>query len=137
MFRAMVTGMSAAAAFSLCIAVANASDAPPKGNTGFSTSKTETVDLGPEINGMKGRQLRLRILHIEPGGHTGIHSHKDRPSVVYFLQGVDTVSFADGTKKTFHPGDVTSATAKTTHWHQNEGNVPVVLIAVDVFHKTK
>lgn len=137
MFRRIVTGVGVAAALGLCVTAANANSAPPKGNVGFSTSKNETVDLGPEISGMKGRELRLRILHIEPGGHVGIHSHKDRPSVVYFLQGVDTVYFADGTKKVFHPGDVTSATIKTTHWHQNEGNVPVVLIAVDVFHKTK
>ena len=66
--------------------VANAADAP-KDNKGFTASKTTVVDLGPEIEGMAGRQLRLRLLTIEPGGHIGIHSHKDRPAVVYFLTG--------------------------------------------------
>ena len=42
--------------------VANAEDAAPKGNKGFTVSKTTTVDLGPEIEGMNGRQLRLRVL---------------------------------------------------------------------------
>ena len=77
---------------------ARAEDAP-KGNVGFSTIKTQVVELGDEIEGMSGRQLRLRVLKIEPNGHIGIHSHKDRPSVVYFLQGTDTVSSADGSSK--------------------------------------
>jgi quercetin dioxygenase-like cupin family protein len=41
---------------------------------------------------MQGRQLRMRILAIDPGGYIGIHSHKDRPAVVYFLKGTDTVT---------------------------------------------
>jgi hypothetical protein len=28
---------------------------------------------------MAGRQLRLRVLKIEPSGHIGLHSHKDLP----------------------------------------------------------
>jgi quercetin dioxygenase-like cupin family protein len=79
----------------------------------------------------------MRVLTIEPGGHIGIHSHKDRPAVVYFLQGTDTVSLADGTSKTFHAGDMSSATKDTTHWHHNDGKDDVVLIAVDVFHTAK
>ena len=35
-----------------------------------------TVDLGPEIEGMAGRQLRMRLVTIEPGGVIGpIHDH--------------------------------------------------------------
>jgi len=117
--------------------VAQAQQAAPKEHKGFKTGKTEIIDLGHEIEGMNGRQLRLRVLTIEPGGHIGIHSHKDRPSVVYFLQGKDTVIFADGTEKHFQPGDTTSAGKNTTHWHRNDGKEPVVLIAVDVFHPKK
>src|ERR1044072_2818635 len=43
-----------------------------------------TVDLGPEIEGMAGRQLRMRMVTIEPGGVFGpVHDHKDRPGIVY------------------------------------------------------
>jgi quercetin dioxygenase-like cupin family protein len=50
-----------------------------------------TVDLGPEIEGMAGRQLRMRMVTIEPGGVFGpIHDHKDRPGIVYILQGTIT-----------------------------------------------
>jgi len=117
--------------------VANSQQDAPKGNTGFKSALKQAVDLGPEIEGMNGRELRMRVLTIEPGGHIGIHSHKDRPSVVYFLKGADTVTLADGTVKHFGPGDTTSANKGTTHWHRNDGKEPVVLIAVDVFHKKK
>jgi quercetin dioxygenase-like cupin family protein len=106
---------------------------PPKGNKGFTASKTTVVELGPEIEGMAGRQLRLRLLTIEPGGHIGIHSHKDRPAVVYLVQGTDTVGLADGTTKTLHPGDTSSANKDTMHWHRNDGKDNVLLIAVDIF----
>src|SRR5689334_25428217 len=116
--------MSAAA---LSCGAANAVEAS-KDNKGFTTSKTTVVELGPEIEGMNGRQLRLRVLTIEPGGHIGLHSHKDRPAVVYLLQGTDTVILEDGTAKTLHPGDTSTAMKDTTHWHRNDGNDAVLLI---------
>jgi quercetin dioxygenase-like cupin family protein len=89
----------------ICAAVAAAADAP-KGNQGYTTPKTVVIDLG-QIEGMAGWQLRLRMLNIAPGGHIGLHNHKDRPSVVYFHQGTDVVTNEDGTSKTFHAGDTT------------------------------
>ena len=73
------------------VQLANSEDAAPKGNKGFTASKTTVVDLGPEIEGLTGRQLRMRMLTIEPGGYIGVHSHADRPAVVYCLQGDDEV----------------------------------------------
>ncbi|WP_409188718.1 cupin domain-containing protein [Bradyrhizobium sp. RDM4] len=110
----------------------SAEDAP-KGNKGFTASKTTVVDLAPEIEGMTGRQLRMRVLTIEPGGYIGLHSHKDRPAVVYFMQGTDEVGLADGSTKTMHPGDTSATPSSTTHYHRNVGTDNVVLIAVDIF----
>jgi quercetin dioxygenase-like cupin family protein len=118
------------------LGIAVAEDAP-KDNKGFTVSKTVAVDLSPEIEGMTGRQLRMRVLTIEPGGRIGLHSHKDRPAVVYFLQGTDTIISADGTSKTFHAGDTSSATKDTTHWHRNDGTDNVVILAVDIFNSAK
>jgi quercetin dioxygenase-like cupin family protein len=115
---------------------ASAEDAP-KGNKGFTASKTTVVELGPEIEGMAGRQLRMRVLTIEPGGYIGLHSHKDRPAVVYFMQGTDEVGLADGSKKVLHPGDTSATPSSTTHYHRNVGKDNVVLIAVDVFKPAK
>ena len=110
----------------------NAQDAP-KDNKGYTASKTTVVDLGPEFEAMAGRQLRLRVLTIEPGGHIGMHSHKDRPAVVYFMQGTDTVTRDDGSSQTFHAGDTIGETGKTVHWHRNEGKDAVILITADIF----
>ena len=112
---------------------ANAADAP-KDNKGLTSSKATVVELGPEYSAMAGRQLRLRVLTIQPGGYIGLHSHKDRPSVVYFLQGTDTVIRDDGTSQTFHPGDTTGEPGTTVHWHRNDGNDPVILVTADIFN---
>ncbi|NUO55686.1 MAG: cupin, partial [Hamadaea sp.] len=39
---------------------------PP--SSGVSVELLATVDLGPEIEGLAGRQLRMRMVTIEPGG---------------------------------------------------------------------
>ena len=132
MIRSLLTAAAVAVGLSWAPSVTIAGQDAPKEHKGFKTLKTQVLDLAPEIPGMEGRQLRLRLLQIEPGGHIGIHSHKNRPSVVYFLQGADTVTFGDGSSKTFHPGDTTSASRNTTHWHRNDGKDAVLLIAADV-----
>ena len=105
----------------------------PKDNKGYTASKTTVVELGPEFEGMAGRQLRLRLLTIEPGGYIGLHNHKDRPAVVYFLQGTDTVIRDDGTSQTLKPGDTTGEPGTTVHWHRNDGTDAVILITADIF----
>ena len=67
----------ASLALALVLALAPASHAQeaPKGNKGFKTTKSQVVELGPEIAGMEGRQLRLRLLTIEPGGYIEMNSN--------------------------------------------------------------
>ncbi len=58
---------------------------------GVTVELLASVDLGPEIPGMEGRQLRLRMVTIEPGGVFGpVHDHRGRPGTVYVLQGTIT-----------------------------------------------
>ena len=58
---------------------------------GVAVELLATVDLGPEIQGMEGRQLRMRMVTIEPGGVFGpVHDHGGRPGTVYVLQGTIT-----------------------------------------------
>ena len=71
---------------------------------GVTAELLATVDLGPEIEGMAGRQLRMRMVTIEPGGVFGpIHDHKDRPGIVYILQGTIT-DHRDGVATDYGPG---------------------------------
>ena len=90
------------------------------------------VDLGPEIEGMTGRQLRMRKVTIEPGGVFGpIHNHVGRPGTVYILQGVIT-DHRDGTSKDYGPGVGWPEDRNTTHWLENRGTVPAVEISADI-----
>ena len=91
-----------------------------------------TVDLGPEIEGMAGRQLRMRMVTIEPGGVFGpLHDHKGRPGTVYILKGVIT-DFRDGIATEYGPGVGWPEDSNTLHWLENRGDVPAVEISVDI-----
>jgi quercetin dioxygenase-like cupin family protein len=115
----------------------SAQESPPVATEGLDTLKTEFVDLGPEIEGLQGRQLRLRLLSLEPGGQIGLHSHRDRPAVAYVIEGTTTVTFEDGTVKRFSAGSTISANRNTTHWHRNDEKEPALFVTVDVFNTAK
>jgi len=117
--------------------VAKSQEPAPKNNVGFATLKRQFIDLGSQIDGMKGRQLRMRVLRIAPGGHIRIHSHANRPAVVYALKGTDTVTLGDGNKFVLKPGDMGQATVETVHWHKNTGSDEVLLLAVDIYQPKK
>ena len=122
-----------ASALMLCAAATTGrAEEAPQGNKGYTTPMTVVLDLGNEIPEMKGWQLRLRQLHIEPGGHIGIHNHKDRPAVVYFSQGTDQVTNEDGSAKTFKAGDMTAEGVKTVHWHKSVGSDTAVIFTADL-----
>lgn len=92
-----------------------------------------TVDLGPEIEGMAGRQLRMRLVTIEPGGVIGpIHDHKDRPGIVYILQGTIT-DHRNGVATDYGPGLGWPEDKNTLHWLENKGTISAVEISVDIF----
>ena len=99
---------------------------------GVTVKLLATVDLGPEIEGMAGRQLRMRRVTIEPGGVFGpIHDHKDRPGTVYILQGTIT-DHRNGVATDYGPGVGWPEDRNTTHWLENRGTIPAVEISVDI-----
>ena len=85
--RIFTLGMAFGLALGLGSEIAIGQQSPPTENKGVSVGKTAAVELGPEIAGMQGRQLRVRVVSVDPGGHIREHSHKDWPEVVYVLQG--------------------------------------------------
>ena len=104
---------------------------------GVTTEVLATVDLGAEIEGMAGRQLRMRMVTIEPGGVFGpIHDHRDRPGVVYILQGTIT-DHRDGVATDYGPGVGWPEDRNTTHWLENSGALPAVEISVDIVRQKK
>jgi len=99
---------------------------------GVTTKLLKAFDLGPEIEGMAGRQFRMRIVTFEPGGIFGpIHDHKDRPGMVYVLQGTIT-DHRNGVATDYGPGVGWPEDRNTTHWLENRGTVPAVEISVDI-----
>ena len=99
---------------------------------GVSVEVLATVDLAGEIEGMEGRQLRLRMFTIEPGGVFGpIHDHKGRPGAVYILRGTIT-DHRDGVATDYGPGVGWPEDRHTTHWLENRGTMPAVEISVDI-----
>jgi quercetin dioxygenase-like cupin family protein len=102
---------------------------------GVTVKQLATVDLGPEIEGMAGRQLRMRMVTMEPGAVFGpLHDHKDRPGIVYILQGTIT-DYRDGVATEYGPGVGWPEDRNTLHWLENRGAIPAVEISVDIVRK--
>lgn len=102
---------------------------------GVTVELLSTLDLGPEIEGMTGRQFRMRLVTIEPGGVFGpLHDHVDRPGLVYILQGTIT-DHRNGIATDYGPGVGWPEDRNTTHWLENRGTVSAVEISVDIVRK--
>lgn len=99
---------------------------------GVAVQLLATLDLGVEIENMTGRQLRMRLVTIEPGGVFGpLHNHVDRPGLVYILQGTIT-DHRNGIATDYGPGVGWPEDRNTTHWLENRGAVAAVEISVDI-----
>ncbi len=107
---------------------------------GVTVKLLAALDLGPEIEGMVGRQLRMRMVTIEPGGVFGpIHDHQDRPGMVYILQGTIT-DHRDGVTKEYGPGTAEAnplgASTAARVAMKVAGTAAVLVISRKVDHKT-
>jgi quercetin dioxygenase-like cupin family protein len=110
---------------------------PAPETTGVSVELLATVDLAGEIEGLAGRQLRMRMVTIEPGGVFGpIHDHADRPGIVYILQGTIT-DHRDGVETDYGPGVGWPEDRNTLHWLENKGTTPAVEISVDIVRQDR
>jgi len=102
---------------------------------GVAVEVLATVDLAREIDGMEGRELRMRMVTIEPGGVFGpIHDHIGRPGTVYILRGTIT-DHRNWIATDYGPGVGWPEDRDTTHWLENRGPVPAVEISVDIVRK--
>jgi len=104
---------------------------------GVAVDVLTTVDLAGEIEGMDGRQLRMRMVTIEPGGVFGpIHNHEGRPGTVYILQGTIT-DHRNGVATDYGPGVGWPEDRNTNHWLENRGTIPAVEISVDIVRQER
>lgn len=93
-----------------------------------------TTDLSREPGKIAGRQFRLRQLDVKPGGIVPWHSHDNRPAMIYMVSG-EVVEYASNCAVPIvhKAGDVAPEKAGTSHWWENKGSAPAVLISVDLF----
>jgi len=121
-----------AVALAFAVGVAVGQSAPTE-TKGVKVGPPTALDLGKEIDGIQGRQLRMRVVTFEPGGVIGIHTHDGRPAVAYVLQGTLTEHREGGGTYERHEGDSWTEGKGVTHWAENNGDKAAVVVAVDVF----
>ena len=91
------------------------------------------IDLGAEKVALKGHNMRVRKLVIQPGGIVPWHSHEERPALIYVVTG-QIYEFASNCEVPIlhKAGEVARETHATAHWWKNTGTVPVVLLSFDI-----
>ena len=94
------------------------------------------LDLGKEIN-LNGRVLRMHYSTMAPGGIIGQHSHKNRPTIEYILNGTaqETRKGEDGnvTVKSVAANETSLSPVGIMHWWKNESSDMVEIMAVDIW----
>jgi quercetin dioxygenase-like cupin family protein len=126
-------GVVAGLASAFAIGLAVGQQQPPADAKGMTASKPVTIDLAQEIDSLEGRQLRLRVITFQPGGNAPLHSHAGRPAVAYVASGTLTELREGGWVQEHAAGDTIREDHSVTHWAENRGSEPAVVVAVDVF----
>jgi quercetin dioxygenase-like cupin family protein len=140
----LATAAIAVAAAGSFASPASAAQCPTAGTSDLANAPTmpqgvtddvlSSIDLGSEI-GVAGRQLRTRRLVVQPGGIVPVHSHKDRPALIYVISGTITEhSSACAAPIEHKAGEISREADGLSHYWQNHGKVPAVLLSSDVFH---
>ncbi len=115
-------------------AAINALTGAPTMPKGVTDTVIGSVDLGAEIN-VADRQLRTRRLVVQPGGIVPLHSHKDRPALIYTVSGSITEYRSSCAVPILHKaGDIAREADGISHYWINHGKVPTVLLSSDVHH---
>ena len=125
-------GIIVAAASVIGLKGGSAQPAAPTETKGVNIKMLEGVELGPQFEAMAGRQLRMRLITVEPGGVLGLHEHKDRPATDYVIQGA-IVDHRGSDAKEYSAGMSLYEDKNTVHWVENKGTTPAILISADIF----
>jgi quercetin dioxygenase-like cupin family protein len=105
------------------------------GLQGVKESVLAAIDLTKEIDSVESRELRVSRSIVAPGGHIGLHNHQGDPTIVYVLDGVLTNHHDDGTTEEFRSGQVFAEFGPRSHWVENNGPTPVVIIAANIHRR--
>lgn len=130
---AIVTVKCTLLTLAITISIAGASQPlAPAENKDVSSKPLASLNLAGEIPDGVGRQLRARAVTIQPGGHTASHTHVNRPTLEYVLQG-NVIEIRHGIEVPHATGEMVPAGNGVSHYWVNRGTVPVVLVPIDVY----
>lgn len=115
-------------------AVANSNINGPTQPRGVQDAVLTTLDLAQERVGLRGYQLRLRRLVVQPGGEVPVHSHENRPALIYIESG-EMTEFKNicAVPVVHRAGEATPEDHRVVHWWRNTGRVPAVILSADLF----
>ena len=92
-----------------------------------------SIDLAGEKVALKGHLMRVRKLEVQAGGIVPWHSHGERPALIYIISGEIVENASNCAVPIVHKaGEVARETHATSHWWQNKGTAPVVLLSFDI-----
>lgn len=131
-----ILGTVAISMANLTSQVAVAQTAPPTANQGYSSKLIGTLNLNGQLTEIGDRQLRVRLVTLEPGGTIVLHNHKDRPSVEMLIKGTAT-EYRQNVPKEYKEGEAMIADVETVHSWKNNSNAPAVIVAADIFNPPK
>jgi len=98
---------------------------------GVTTAALAVLPLAPHFAALDGKQLRMRLVTVAPGGTIAVHSHKDRPTLEYIMQGT-IVEHRDGVAIEHRAGEVVVGSVDVSHGWENKGSERAVLLPVDI-----
>jgi quercetin dioxygenase-like cupin family protein len=113
----------------------SAQQSAPTKAKGRAIKTLATHDVGPQIPELQGYYLEMRSVTFEPGGHGVLHSHKDRPVLLYVLQGTLTECNAEGKCTDVHEGEAIAEGKERVGWPENRGTQPVTFLAIEISKK--
>jgi quercetin dioxygenase-like cupin family protein len=104
----------------------------PSGDERVEQKLLASIDLAKAVESMGDRELRLSHVTIAPGGHIGLHSHVDDPTVVYLVSGVLTNHHEDGATEELAAGQAFAEFGPMSHWVENRGASPATFVFASV-----
>lgn len=102
-------------------------------NIGVTDTTLAVNELGTLYPELASRNQRLRVLTVEPGGEVALHSHADRPALIYIVTGEIVEHRSSCAVPIVHrAGEVAQEFGNLEHWWKNETDQQVTMISADL-----
>ena len=104
----------------------------PSGDQRVQQRLLASIDLAKAVESLGDRELRLSHVTVAPGGHIGLHSHVDDPTVVYLVSGALINHHHDGATEELHAGQAFAEFGPKSHWVENRGAAAAIFVFASV-----